>query len=284
MRIDRRTVMTGVAGLTAAGLGSGRARAAGPLAQGWTETPLEGFTGLLPPLQDGSAATFIDAPCFLFGSADLVFTAGASDYSRAAFGVAPLDVGDLLANSPGYALRSLALHGEGKVMALLSKGGPPAPESWAISQRPEQYQALIASMGRSGLEPIWVSVDNLDGAPRFTTVWRKSSTAWEARHGVKSGDLTALTKAMQAKGLRPARFAPYLDAGQLRFAVLYRPAGKHGWQAWVGDESPEQRDKEFRAQGFALLAATSYEEAGKRRWACIWQKAVDAPQDYIWGN
>ena len=124
----------------------------------------------------------------------------------------------------------------------------------------------------------------MDGAPRFTTLLRRSSTAWVARHGLKLEDLTPLTAALKAKGFRLARTVPYLDAGALRFASLYRPAGKHGWQAWVGDADPSVRDKEFRAQGFALLQAVSYDTSAGRRWSCVWQKAVGEAQDYFWGS
>lgn len=282
MRMDRRAVLTGgaaVAGLAGAGMAHAAARS-----QVWGEEPLKGYSGSFPDKGDGMGATFIDAACGAADTVNMVLTAGAAEWCEPFFGMTAAQIERLFAHNADYGLRSLTRHGKDRFMAMFSADGPPAPEGYAVAESAEQYQARIVSMTRNGLEPVWVSVDNIDGAPRFTTVWRRSSTAWQARHGVKSADLSALTQAMQAKGMRPARFAPYLDGGQVRFAVLYRPAGKHGWQAWVGDDSPDVRGKAFVAQGHALLAATSYPEGGKQRWACIWHKAVGAPQDYIWGN
>lgn len=285
MTTNRRMMIAGLGGLTVTAL-AGAARAAAA-AQDILE---EAVADLAPGFgldDDGVGPTSIDLSCGRFGPVCVVLTQDSTTPGLVGFGLPQDKLSTLIADGAkeGFRLRGLCVerHGE-TVMALWQQGGPPAPESWHVGQTPAEYQALVDRAGRTGLEPVFVSVDNMDGAPRFTTLLRRSTTAWEARHGLKLADLTPLTKAMQARGFRLARTVPYLDAGALRFASLYRPAGQHGWQAWVGDEDPSVRDQQFRAQGHALLQAVSYEDGGKRRWSCVWQKADGPPQDYFWGN
>lgn len=287
MRTNRRAMIAGLTGLGLAGFAAPRVAraAAGPL-QDIYEDPVEDFGPGLGPDDDNYSPSSLDLSGGGFGKVCVVVTQLALP-GLVGFGQPIAKLPDVVKEGAAndFRLRGLCVQQHGAtVMALFQLEGGPGPESWHIGQTAAEYQALVARAEREGLEPVSISVDNMDGAPRFTTLLRRSSTAWVARHGLKPSDLTPLTAALKAKGFRLARFAPYLDAGELRFAVLFRPAGPHGWQAWLGDEDPGARDKEFRAQGFALLQAVSYEDGGKRRWACIWQKAEGAAQDYYWGN
>ncbi len=287
MTTNRRAMIAGLAGLgLATGVGA-RAAMAAAAGQDIFTGPVADFGEGFIDDGDGYSPTSLDLAGGGFGKVDMVVSEIAPLPGLAAFGISNADLPGVIkeADGKGYRLRGLCVqtHAE-KVMTLFQLGGTAGPESWHISQTPAEYQALVSRAARTGLEPVFISVDNMAYHPRFTTLLRRSTSAWEARHGLKLADLTPLTKAMQARGFRLARTVPYLDFGDLRFASLYRPAGKHGWQAWVGDEDPNVRDQEFRAQGFALLQAVSYQEGGKRRWSCVWQKAEGAAQDYFWGN
>lgn len=286
MTTNRRAMIAGLAGIGLAAGGGVRAATAAAAPQDIFSGPAAEFgSGFIE--DGGFSPTGVDLSGGGFGRVDVVVSAIAPPPGLAAFNMMRFELPAAIQDGTdkGYRLRGLCVQAHAEtVIALFQLGGPPGPESWHIGQTPAEYQALVGQAARTGLEPVFISVDNMDGAPRFTTLLRRSTTAWEARHGLKLADLTPLTKAMQARGFRLARSVPYLAAGALRFANLYRPAGQHGWQAWVGDEDPSVRDQQFRAQGYALLQAVSYEEGGKRRWSCVWQKAEGAPQDYFWGN
>ena len=284
MHPDRRTMIAGLTGLGFAALAR-PALAAAPL-QDIIEVEADEL-GEGMGVEDGFSPTSIDLSGGGFGRACVLVSEAGASSGLLGCGLRQAQLPGLIRDgaAEGYRLRGLCVQEHAlTVMALFQQGGGPAPESWHIGQTPAEYQALVSRAEREGLEPAAISVDNMDGAPRFTTLLRRSSTAWVARHGLKLEDLTPLTTALKARGFRLARTVPYLDAGQLRFASLYRPAGRHGWQAWVGDADPSIRDREFRAQGFALLQAVSYDTSAGRRWSCVWQKAVGEAQDYFWGN
>ncbi|MCA3696538.1 hypothetical protein [Aquidulcibacter sp.] len=187
------------------------------------------------------------------------------------------------------ALRSLSgydVKGERKMMGILDTSsivGSRVVVKATIGETDNEYQATITAASRNGLEPAWVQVDNVNGSPRFNTLFRRSIDVWEAHHGVRPEDLTALTNAGIEKGFRVARMAPYFDGTELRFAVILRPWGNRGWEARFGLASPDAKDSQLRAKGYSLIQATQYRIGSKQAWACIWQNQTGVKPNLFWG-
>ncbi|NBB14488.1 hypothetical protein GVN21_03835 [Caulobacter sp. SLTY] len=286
MGIDRRAMFAGLAGLGLAV--AAPARAAG-FEQRVDYNPLTDLPDFIDYDDEGFILTGLDLAVGGTPSATAVCSLTEDAVSAGVFNLTVPEMTELLAKAKGTTARLRALcaqDGKGGLMALVEDGGRPGAESWHFRQTDAEYQALVAAAARGGLEPVSISIDNHGGAPRFTTLLRRSATAWEARHGLKESDLTALTQAMAAKGFRLARSVPYLAGGQVRFANLYRPAGRHGWQAWVLDHKDMlARQQAFANEGYALLQAIPFQlGAGPMRWSAVWQRAVSGPQDLFWGN
>lgn len=283
---SRRQMMLAGAGLALAG-GPVAAQTGHPSRAGTQqllEKPLSQFQKFWAP-SSGPSPTFIDAAVGQTGVVDAIVSR--DGLCAAVFDMAGVEIANVYrdAAESGMSMRSLArCGGLDRYMALFQIGGQRPSTEWSLADTAAGYQARVNSAVKRGLEPVWLSIDNIQGEPRFTSLYRRTVGAWEARHNVKPSELTPLTKAMQAKGFRVARAVPYFSGGELRFASLFRPAGPHGWQAWVGDEDPLVKHRQFEAQGYSMLQATSYTVAGKRRWSCVWQRAVGARQDLTWGN
>lgn len=287
MQATRRTLITGAAATLGGAvlLSSRPARAAAAVAQELEVIGLAGLVGSEAKDPDGFCPSGIELNPGS-ATATLLWTQFGEDRTLAGFGMtsAKLEQAMLMAPAEDFRLRSLVAQGGDLYGVLFERGGQPAPALYHRRQTAAEYQAMVTTASRSGMEPVQVSVDNHDGAPRFTTLLRRSTTAWEARHGVKPAELSALTTAMKAKGLRPARLTPYLDGGQLRFLTLYRPAGRHAWESWTLS-APDfaSRVQRHAQEGYALLQATRYDVGGATLWVGIWQKAAGVPQDYFWG-
>ncbi|MBI1405579.1 MAG: hypothetical protein GC145_05585 [Caulobacter sp.] len=287
MQTSRRQLITGgaaVAGLAGLGL-AGPARAAA-YNQDVSDALLGELAGVIDIDDEGYCVTALDLEVGA-AKANVVMTQMDSPGGVPVFGVAAADVAGLIdeARPEAYRLRSLCSQGNGQVMMLFELAGPPAPEQFHLRQTASEYQKMVTAASRTGLEPVYVSVDNQDGAPRYTSLLRRSTTAWEARHNVKRGELTDLALAMKAKGLRPARCVPYLLGGELRFCTLYRPAGLSGWESWIVDEADlPARHQTYEAKGYALQQAIRFVEAGKPRWSTVWQQPSQTGQALFWGS
>lgn len=183
----------------------------------------------------------------------------------------------------GYSVSSAGERSMMGVVDLANAGGPGGVVKVTVAETSVQYQASLNRAVRDDLEPVWVQVDNIEGGPRFHTLYRERIDVWEARHGVRSEDLTALTAAGSAKGFRVARLAPYYDGGALRFAVLLRSAGNLAWQSRIGLKSPDALDADFRAKGYSLLQATRYMAGSQPLWACLWQNQTGVKPNLFWG-
>lgn len=291
--ISRRHFMAGSA--AAAGLApalAGPALAMSRLDQTWTVDQAAGF-GEVYEGRDGMFASAIDPVAN--PDTDAVPLAAlirsAIDPAIGFFEIVPADIDDLRTEAPDAfgALRNLGGYrtGGGRammgVMDVANAGGPGGVVESRVEQTAAQYQSAVTAAAGRGLEPVWIQIDNVDGAPRFHTLYRRAAGAWEARHGVKPQDLTALTTAMTAKGLRLARMAPYYDGGALRFAVLFRASRNLAWEARFGLNSPRELDTSLRLKRYSLLQATQYQDAGYLKWACIWQNQDGVKPDLFWG-
>lgn len=286
MQTSRRQLITGAAALGAAGLGLAGPARAEAYGQSISNEPLSNLDGLMGDDGEGYCLTAMDLE---MGAAkvDVVWTRTGAPNGVAAFSVAAAETAGVIddALSESYRLRSLCSQGGGKVMMLFEFGGQPAPEKWYLRQTAAEYQQTVTSASRAGLEPVYVSVDNQDGAPRFTTLLRRSKTQWEARHHVKRSELTDLALAMKAKGLRVARSVPYLLGGELRFCNLYRPAGTLIWESWMIDETEfEARHGRYQAKGCNLLQAIRFVDGGRASWSAVWQQPIASDPDLFWGS
>jgi hypothetical protein len=291
--ISRRHFMAGSA--AAAGLASalaGPALAIRRLDQTWTVEAADAF-GEVYEGRDGMFASVID-PVASPGDDSIARVAlirSAIDPSIAFFETISSEVEELRVEAPEAfgALRSLGGYrtDAGRrmmgVLDVANAGGPGGVVESRVEQTAAQYQATISAAAGRSLEPVWIQVDNVDGAPRFHTLYRRVAGAWEARHGVKPQDLTALTTAMTAKGLRLARMAPYYDGGALRFAVLFRASKGLAWEARIGLNSPREIDTTLRLKRYSLLQASQYNDGGYLKWACIWQNQDGVTPDLFWG-
>lgn len=283
MQTDRRRVMAGLAGLGLAGAGTGAAAAAPAqiVAVGPADAMLAG-----PGVFGGDyTVTVLDRVCGQEDEVAFVLTSGA--LAQGGVNV------DLLYDKlyawveAGKDARLRHLHtrqGWHSLMAVYETGGRPGAANWYPDQTEEEFADTLDGIGRMELEPATISVQSRRGLFRFTTVFRKASGPWEVRRGLGEAELAPLVEAMRAKGLRLARALPYLKDGEVRFVTLFLPAGPHDWTWSLGETGPDAAPDDPQASGFALLQAAPWDVGDKRRWCCIWQKAVGAPQDYFWGN
>lgn len=281
---NRRAMIAGLASLGALALAH-PALAASPAGQDIDVAALDELDGVFGS-EDGFCPTGLDLNADGL-TATTLWSAVETDRGMAGYGLAAARLEEAIAagGKDGYRLRSLcAQAADGPMMALFERGGAPAPERYHLRQSGADYQAMVTGAAKAGLEPVYVSVDTHEGAPRFTTILRRAAGAWEARHDVKPGDMTALTQAMKARGLRLARSVPYLQGEELRFLSLYRAAGPHGWQAWMLEEADlKARHEQYRGQGHVMLQAIRYPVGDRMMWSCVWQSPAGAPADYFWG-
>ncbi|MBX3479079.1 MAG: hypothetical protein KF842_01675 [Caulobacter sp.] len=291
MPISRRRLITGSAALGALGWGglglASPAAAAPAIEQLFFEDPLSGLSGALGADDDGYCVTAVD----LAGdkpNANFLMSLGDEIDSAVGLDVPVGEIEETLSAGAdeGYRLRSLCSQRAGQsVIMLMQYGGVAAPDAWYLRKTPEEYQAIVTQASRNGREPVYVSVDNQSGPPRFTVITRRTSAAWEARHNLKRSELGPLATAMKAKGLRIARSVPYSLGGEVRFCNLFRPAGAHGWEAWLDSEADfETRHAGLSAKGYVLLQCIRFSDGGKPQISAVWQRAQNAGQDLFWGN
>ena len=140
-----------------------------------------------------------------------------------------------------------------------------------------QYQAAFNEFTNQGYALDWVS-GYYDGAQDlYAAIWRKEpgAPAWEARHGLTSGQYQAFFNEVTGQGYKPVVVCGYGDGAQDRYAAIFRKIpGAPAWQARHG-LTPAQYQTTFDqlvGEGYRLELVSGYSAGGQDRIAAIWTK------------
>jgi hypothetical protein len=165
----------------------------------------------------------------------------------------------------------------GPRFACIFQQGPTGPWVARHGLTAAQYQTAFNDFTSQGYVLDWVS-GYFDGAQDlYAAIWSKQpgAPAWEARHGLTSGQYQAFFNDVTGRGYKPVVVCGYSSGAQDLYAAIFRKiTNSPAWEARHGLTPAQYQTTldQLVGQGYRLELVNGYSVAGQDRIAAVWTK------------
>lgn len=183
----------------------------------------------------------------------------------------------------GYRLTNVCGYSEGTGSRLNAvwqlRDGPAWQARHGLTN--DQYQSTFDDLVAKGYQLVCVSGYAENGQARYAAIWeQRTSSDWQARHGMSRSQYQQTFDQMAADGFAPVQVCGFRVNVDVRFAAIWerRPGlewvGRHGLTASEYQKAFDDQN----AAGFRLVSVSGYSDTGIARYAAIWHK--DQPGEW----
>jgi hypothetical protein len=153
-------------------------------------------------------------------------------------------------------------------------GGPP----WVAhhNMTTDQYQQTFDQLTAQGYRLSRISGYGPGGVPLYAAIWTQAGgPAWEAHHGMTSGQFQQTFNQLTAQGFRPVWVSAYNVGGVPYFAAIFEQLPNS--PAWISRHGMTSGEYQAAfdaavAQGYHLRMVSGYAVGGVAFFAAIWDQ------------
>jgi hypothetical protein len=168
-----------------------------------------------------------------------------------------------------------AVGGQDRYAAIWEQSSGPSWQSrHGLSS--SQYQQTFDSLLAQGYRLVQVSGYGLNNTDLYAAIWQRSSgPAWEARHGLTSGQFQQTFDQLVARGYRLVDTSAYTVGGRDLHAGIWEKRNGPAWESRSGltSDQYQQTFDSLVGQGYRLIDVSGYTINGQDRYAAIWEKS-----------
>jgi len=140
---------------------------------------------------------------------------------------------------------------------------------------PAAHQAEFNLLTNRGYRLVKIAGYELDGEPRFASIWNKQGgSEWQARHGISGADYQTAITNLSGQGFRPVDLSVFRSGGRVLFSAIWEKEEGLEWTAEHGltGAAYQRLFDDLSRDGFRLRCVSPYEDAGGERFASIWDR------------
>ncbi len=172
-------------------------------------------------------------------------------------------------------IESYTRNNQVRYAAVYQKG---KPGQWRVrsNRTTAQHDAILEQAKADGLKPVNVSVVSINGARRYTALYRSDSIgSWQLKSQIKESDYQTVFNQNNAAGRFPRYLSAYKHNGQTYFSAIFasKPNGPGKARHLMTGGQLQSEFNAAMSAGMRTKVITSFDGASSQhRYAAVWRK------------